>query len=55
MYKQEIQGNEAVGGSGVQQDTGSLGPNMEKKNERIFIWDSGKGCNIWDRAVRIMQ
>ena len=51
----KFRGNEAVGGSRVQQDTGSLGPDTERKNERIFIQDGGKCCNIQDQAVHIMQ
>ena len=30
----KFRGNEAVGGSGVQQDTGGLGPDAEMKNVR---------------------
>ena len=51
----KFRGNEAVRGSGVQQDTGGLGPDAERKNERIFVWDGSECCNIRDRAVCIMQ
>ena len=42
----KFRGDEAVRGSGVQQAMGSLGPDAERKDERIFIQDGGECCNI---------